>query len=601
MNFSSKITYSQTLLFSFRVAPLQTMLQLMTHFIGIIIAPINVLATAHFINTALNLYHNDFIDFYHIYRPLVLIMALQVYIHIIEPFVRDVTTKQRAIKSTLALEVPVILKQARLEYKHLEHSNTADLLNRIVKKGGILRLCGSINNLVRFIVLVANGLSYSVILIYNAPLSGGLLIALSFPAFWIAIKAGRASYAAHQDTSKLVRMYENMKKILIGRDTVAERTLFGYSSQISNRYLEYYEAVRKHTLKVSAKWFLRSKGAAAIIVVLCSAALFMLMPSVVRGDMSLGLYISLLGTLFGLTRRISIGLPDMLTQFVQDLEFIKEFNQFLALSETADAEILPSTNPPPFENLEFRNVSFIYPNTNKKILEDVSFIIENGHHYAFVGANGAGKTTIIKLITCLYREYTGEILLNGKNIKDWPMADIKAMFCVAFQDFARYDITLGQNVSLGKINGADDGEIQRAISISGIDEKAKELKMGKDTLLGKTHEDSIELSGGQWQRVALAREIISTAAVKILDEPTAALDPMAESRMYTQFEEISRGFTTIFISHRLASAKLASTIFVLNNGRIIEQGSHDVLMSQKSLYFEMFQSQKSWYVNEELT
>jgi ATP-binding cassette subfamily B protein len=321
-----------------------------------------------------------------------------------------------------------------------------------------------------------------------------------------------------------------------------------------------------------------------------------LIPSVIGGGLTVGMYISLTGALFNIVNWIGWGLPYNFQQVAEQREFIKDLNQFLELSETAGADVLSAIVPLEFESLEFKDVSFTYPGTDKKILDGCSFKIQRGRHYSFVGVNGAGKTTLTKLITRLYHGYGGEILLNGKPLGEYSMADVKAAFCAVFQDFARYDVTVAENVAVGKANGASDAEIDRAIKLSGFAEKTAQLSNGKDTLLGKTHDEGVDLSGGEWQRVAFARAIISPAPVKILDEPTAALDPVAESRVYAQFEEISRGITTLFISHRLASAKMADTIFVLEKGRIAESGSHDELMQAGGIYAEMFESQRSWYL-----
>jgi len=319
-------------------------------------------------------------------------------------------------------------------------------------------------------------------------------------------------------------------------------------------------------------------------------------PAVEAGTLSVGMFISLQGVLFMSINWLGWGLPHHFREFSRQREFLKDINEFLELSEVPDADSLPCEPPPVFESLEFRDVSFTYPGTEKLILNKLSITMEAGKHYAFVGVNGAGKTTLTKLITRLYDNYEGEILLNGKSLRDWPLAKIKACFCALFQDFARYDITVAENAAIGKANGASDEEISKAIELSGFDSTAEELKDGINTLLGKTHDDGIDLSGGQWQRLAFARAIISPAPVKILDEPTAALDPVAESQVYAQFEAISREFTTIFISHRLASAKLADTIFVIEGGKVTEQGSHEELMQAKGMYAEMFESQQSWYL-----
>jgi ATP-binding cassette subfamily B protein len=324
--------------------------------------------------------------------------------------------------------------------------------------------------------------------------------------------------------------------------------------------------------------------------------MFMLVPSVIGGGMSVGLFISLIGSLFSIINWIGWGLPQHFQQFAEQREYLKDLNQFLELSETKDADALPAAVPVDFDSLEFKNVSFTYPGTEKKILDGCSFKIEKGRHDSFVGVNGAGKTTVTKLLTRLYDDYEGEILLNGVNLREYPLAQVKAAFCAVFQDFARYDITVAENVAIGKANGATDEEIDNAIKLSGFGEKVAALKDGRDTMLGKTQDDGVDLSGGEWQRVAFARAIISPAPVKILDEPTAALDPVAESQIYAQFEEISRGVTTLFISHRLASAKMADIIYVLENGQITEQGSHDELMRAAGTYAEMFESQRSWYL-----
>ena len=289
-------------------------------------------------------------------------------------------------------------------------------------------------------------------------------------------------------------------------------------------------------------------------------------------------------------------MPRTFRQFVYHREWLKEFNQFIALSGVEDATALPTAPPPMFRSLEFCDVTFVYPGMEKTVLRNLSLKIEPGKHYAFVGVNGAGKTTLTKLLTRLYDSYTGEILLNGKELRQWEMADIKATFCALFQDFVRYDITVAENAAIGNANGATAEEIDRALQLAGFDAKAATLKEGKDTLLGKTHDDGVDLSGGEWQRLAFARAILSPAAVKILDEPTAALDPIAESRMYTQFEEIAHSFTTIFISHRLASAKMADVIYVLDGGRVTEAGNHDELVKRGGTYAAMYESQRGWYL-----
>lgn len=250
-----------------------------------------------------------------------------------------------------------------------------------------------------------------------------------------------------------------------------------------------------------------------------------------------------------------------------------------------------------FETLEFVNVSFKYPNTQKYILQNMSFKIESGKHYAFVGLNGAGKTTITKLITGLYDDFEGAILINGKSIREYTQVQIKSMCAVAYQDFAKYSISMKENIAIGDINRFDDNEanLSKAIKALELESLVEKLPQGLDTYLGKIKKSGVDLSGGQWQRIALARFMINRGPLRILDEPTAALDPVSESRLYEKFEQLCRGQTTIFISHRLSSIMLADEIFVLDQGRVVERGAHAELMSNHELYAQLYDSQRCWY------
>ena len=188
------------------------------------------------------------------------------------------------------------------------------------------------------------------------------------------------------------------------------------------------------------------------------------------------------------------------------------------------------------------------------------------------------------------------ILINGKELRNYSSGELKAMFSLVYQDFAKYNITMMDNILLGDVAGENSIErLSDVISMAGLDETMAALKSGIYTSLGKIMEDGQDISGGQWQRVAIARSLISSAPIKILDEPTAALDPISESRIYNEFESLMKGKTSIFISHRLGSTKLADKILVIGNGKIIESGTHRELMELNGQYAEMFDTQRRWY------
>ena len=212
-----------------------------------------------------------------------------------------------------------------------------------------------------------------------------------------------------------------------------------------------------------------------------------------------------------------------------------------------------------------------------------------------MGVNGAGKTTLTKLLTGLYDNYEGEILLDGRELRTFRQADLKALFSVVYQDFARYQISLDDNIALGNVLRKDPAKIKEAAEAMGLGQTIAELPRGMETPLGKIKEQGVDLSGGQWQRLAIARALYNPAAVQILDEPTAALDPVAESGIYEMFGKISAGKSTIFITHRLGAARLADEIIVVDGGKVAEKGNHEELLSQKGIYASMYEAQRSWY------
>jgi ATP-binding cassette subfamily B protein len=298
-----------------------------------------------------------------------------------------------------------------------------------------------------------------------------------------------------------------------------------------------------------------------------------------------------------LSSRLSWGVNWIVEDISRKREYLKDLTEFLALSDAPDAVCLPATAMN-FSRIEFKDVNFTYPGTEKPILNGVSFVIEYGKHYSFVGVNGAGKTTITKLLTGLYTNYEGEILLDGRELRTFSQAELKALSSVVYQDFARYFLTLYENIAIALPHDAENKKrtsVEKAVALVGLEETAAKLKQGLDTQLGKVHADGVDISGGEWQRAAIARSVVSHAPLRILDEPTAALDPVNESQVYRQFEQISQGQTAVFISHRLGSTKLADTIYVLADGKIEETGSHTELMAHNGLYAEMYNSQAEWY------
>ena len=244
--------------------------------------------------------------------------------------------------------------------------------------------------------------------------------------------------------------------------------------------------------------------------------------------------------------------------------------------------------------IEFRNVSFRYPGTKELVLDHISLKIEPSEKIAVVGKNGSGKTTLVKLLCRLYEPEEGEILWNGKNIREYDLREWQKIFAIVFQDYSLLSLTLGQNVA-----ASEQYEVERAkevLQLAGFGERLNKLKKGLETVVYPEYEqDGVSFSGGEEQKIAIARAIYKGGQICILDEPTAALDPVSESRVYESFDEIVKGKTAVYISHRLSSCKFSDRIFVLDNGKIAESGTHEALLSQNGLYAQLWQAQAQYY------
>ena len=248
--------------------------------------------------------------------------------------------------------------------------------------------------------------------------------------------------------------------------------------------------------------------------------------------------------------------------------------------------------------IEFRNVSFAYPGREGKgqALHNVSFSIAAGEAIALVGRNGAGKTTVVKLLTRLYDPDDGQILVNGRDIKEYDLDALRREIGVIFQDYVTYYLSAGDNIGVGKIEEIEDqSEIEIAAHKSGADAVIAKLPDGYDSMLGKWFDKGQQLSGGEWQKIALARAFMRDAQLLILDEPTSALDPQAEYEVFARFRELTEGKSAVFISHRFSTVRLADRIIVLENGGVLEQGTHEDLLARGGRYAELFSLQAEAY------
>ena len=576
-----------------KVSPILTLIKIFNQVLLSLIPALRILVTADFIDTAMKIFSGEAARV-EIYRPLVYFMLFIAYANLNNHLMNFVNLKlemnlNRAYRSQIAE------KRAKLEYRHIEDNDTWDLISRTCQDP-VGRILGGFNNLLSAAGIVIQVFSILSVLVAQVPWAGVTIVLISVPLFALAIKGGKATYKASVEAEKHMRRANYLQSLLQSRENVEERALFGYVDSVNEKWLGKYEESRIINTKVRLKYFIRMKGSSLITVFLSIAITGVLLAPLSQGIITVGMFMGLVIGTLNLIQMMSWQLSWTMSELARNREYLKDLTKFSELSETDGALELPvDKNSVVFENIEFRNVSFKYPGTDRYISKNFNLRLEKDLHYAFVGINGAGKTTVTKLLTGLYDNYEGEILLNGRELRTYSQAELKALFAVVYQDFAKYYIPLKDNIALGNVLNFNDQEVQQVASIIGLDEEVKDLPMGYDTPLGKIIEGGVDLSGGQWQKVAIARALYNPAQNRILDEPTAALDPVAESNIYEMFGRISKGKSTIFITHRLGAAKLADQIIVIDDGQVKEQGTHDELLKLGGIYAEMFEAQRSWY------
>jgi ATP-binding cassette subfamily B protein len=378
--------------------------------------------------------------------------------------------------------------------------------------------------------------------------------------------------------------------------SVKEVKLFGLGEPLLKRYSEtFWEFFNEDTrLARQRSWI--SLGLGLLASASYYAAYAWIIYIAVTGAITLGgmtLYLSLFRQSQGTVQ----GLFDNINRLFENGLFMDNLFGFLALEPQMPQNIAPQPMSTTLTHgLEFRNVSFRYPGREDWALRDVNLRIDPGEKVALVGPNGAGKTTLIKLLTRLYDPTEGAILLDGIDLREYDPDELRRRIGVIFQDFVKYQLTARENIGFGQIEQLDNRErIDEAAARGGADDVVAELPGGMDTMLGRWFQDGNELSGGQWQKIALSRAFMRDGEVLVLDEPTAALDAEREYEIFQRFRELTEGKIAVLISHRFSTVRMADQIVVIEGGRITEQGSHTELLLHAGTYARLFEMQAEGY------
>lgn len=585
---------SNVLSLTYKVAPKISILYFILTIISAFMSTVvSTYATAYFVDYALEILNRNG-PTEKIYLPLIIMLFVLFFAYVTTPIINLV--KKWLLLSIKKKYTPFILeKQAKLNYVNIENKEKYELISRVTgnPEEHFVNGFSSIMTIITMIIYILSVLGMIITHVWWAAI---LILFFSIPMIKLSIVTGRKSYQATCETEKLQRQISYLEGILSERENVDERTVFGYGDEISNRWWKIYNKGCKKKLKTHAKYMMLTKSSTMGLSLIAIFAAIALLSSVLNGNITPGLYMGLIGTILSVTHQMGWNMSWAVETIANTGEYLKEYHQFFELDSDDNNLKAPNSSPVNFVGIEFKNVSFKYPGDSKYILKNISFKIVKGHHYAIVGSNGAGKTTITKLLMGLYTDYDGEILINNIEIRKYSKDVLKSFFSNIHQDFARYAISLKDNILIGNIGrDCNDDKLNDVIKSANLEDIVNSLDNRLDTALGKIKENGRELSTGQWQRIAIARSLISDAPLKIFDEPTASLDPIAESNIYSELKKLMRGNTTILISHRLGSTKIMNEIMVIDDGCIVEHGTHDELMSLKGKYYSMFEKQRRWY------
>ncbi|HWV56276.1 MAG TPA: ABC transporter ATP-binding protein [Longimicrobiales bacterium] len=492
------------------------------------------------------------------------------------------------------MSVRLMEHAATLDLEHFEDPEFYDHLERARRQ--------TVGRLALISLLLSMGQSLLTLLSLTAAIVAFnpwllLLLAVAVvPSFLGETHYAGLSYSLLYQWTPERRQLDYLRYVASSDATAKEVKLFGLSDHLIERYATladaFYRANRALALRRAAV------GAALVAfstIVYYGAYGFMIWQTV-AGAITVGSLTFLAGSFQrsrDLIQRILLGFADI---FEQSL-FIRDLFTFLRMRPKLAAR--PDAHPVPRpirRGFEFEDVGFRYPGSERWVLRHVDFTLEPGERLALVGENGAGKTTLVKLLARLYDPSEGRILLDGVDLRDYDPADLRRAIGVIFQDFVRYDMIARENIAVGRIEAlGDSARIRDSAGKSLADAVIARLPGGYDQMLGRRFDGGANLSGGEWQKIALARAYMRDAEVLILDEPTAALDARAEFEVFQRFSELTAGRMAVLISHRFSTVRMADRILVLGNGTVLEYGSHDELLRQGGTYAELFTLQAAGY------
>ncbi|MEL6814816.1 MAG: ABC transporter ATP-binding protein [Cyanobacteria bacterium J06598_3] len=489
-----------------------------------------------------------------------------------------------------------LLQQAtRLDLAHYESPKFHDILDRAQQSGSnypmrvlrlLIRLLGQVTQLVGLLVLLLR---------FN-PLVFVLLLLSALPTFWVSVRFSERRFWMTRRQTPSRRLADYFGKVLTDSKYVKEVRLFNLGGYL----VEQYHDIRAE-FNQESKLLARRQGLAQVSLEIISAIGFygayaLVLWETIRGLVTIGDLTLYAGTFQQAQSATAAILLSVATLYEFNL-YVSQYFEFIDLDPQVTNPLKSKAFPLPIrEGLVLQDVYFTYPGSDTPTLKNINMTVGPQECIALVGLNGSGKTTLLKLLSRLYDIDRGRISMDDVPLSAFALEDLRRNIGVLFQDFARYALTAKDNIGFGDLaNRDDDQQVLKAATDAGAQAVITGLEGGYDTVLGKMFTGGVDLSGGQWQKIGLARAFMSQAQVLILDEPTAAVDAIAEHDLFERFRQLTQGKMTFLVSHRFSTVRMADRIVVLENGEIIETGTHEQLMAKQGRYEEMFRLQAESY------
>jgi ATP-binding cassette, subfamily B, bacterial len=494
------------------------------------------------------------------------------------------------------IEIQINKKLYSLDPAVFENSKFQNLLAQMNGVKG--SLATYLVRMVAFISDVVQFVTAAVVVSTSFPIFIPLIVVATIPGFLVMSKMRVTMFPYWSyERGILERLFQYVRNTFSNPSTAKEVAIFNNGSMLLHKVKHAQSSYYRRFEKAYYKSLFTMIIAGLVQVAIFAYTQALNLAAVFAGKLSIGQFTLFFQQTFTLAFSAE-GMLDDFSSMSMRTKYISQYFEFLSYPNSVRVPDKPKELPNHSQNLEvrFQNVSFRYPETTKYILKDFNLIIKSGERIALVGENGAGKSTIIKLLLRFYDVTEGEITINGINIKELDLPLWHKQIGALFQDFIKYQFTFKENVTFGSLEKQNDiSAVHEAIRKSGALDYFKELPKGFEQIVGKTFENGIDLSGGQWQKLALARAFFRDAPVLILDEPTSAIDAKAEYEIFERVEQLQKDKMVIIISHRFSTVRNADRILVLDNGKIIEEGSHEELMKKKGLYEELFTLQAKGY------